>query len=139
MDTVSNPPAVRDRVGRPLWYFALAGALAGGAVLTSAVVPAEIYGLFWGPAAIGFSFVDRAITRSSPVAIRLRREVVVYVVVAGVLLVGALIAAAIFVRQSDSDAWVVWAISGLAFTVVAVAGWALDRRLSEVVPTRPPS
>jgi len=122
-----------------MWYFLLVGALAGGAVLTSPVLPADLYGLFWGPAAIGFSLVDRAITRSSPVAIRLRRGVVVYVVVAGVLLVGALIAAAIFVRQSDSDAWVVWTISGLAFVVFAAGSWALDRRLSEAAPARPPS
>jgi hypothetical protein len=139
MDTLSNPLAAHDRIGRPLWYFVLAGALAGAAVLTSAVVPAEVYGLVWGPAAIGFSFVDRAITRSSPVAIRLRRGVVGYVVVAGVLLAGALVAAALFVRSSNSDPWVVWAISGLTFVVFAAGSWVLDRRLSEVVPTRPPS
>jgi len=137
MDTVSSPSADVRPTGRPAWYFVLAGTVAAAAVLTSALIPAEIYGLVWAPLAVGFSFVDRAITRSSPVSIRLRRGAVVYVVVIAIVLVGALVAAAAFVR--DREVWVAWSIAVPAFFAVAAGSWVVDRRLSEAVPTTPPS
>ena len=139
MTSVSNPDnsGAGERAGRPLWYFVAAGAVAGGAVITSSLLPQEVFGLAWVAAAIVFSQIDRVVARSSPVSTRLRRGAVAYVVVIGILLVGALVAVVIAVR--DSELWVAWSMAGLAFAVFAGGSWIVDRRLSEATPPDPAS
>ena len=135
MQSVSNTDISpsRRRVGRPLWYFVVTGAVAAAAVITSSLLAPDVYGVAWLAATIAFTLFDRAVSRAMPVSIRLRRGAVVYVVVFGALLVVALVAAAIVARNSEQ--WVAWALGGLAFVTLAVAGWIVDRRLSETAPS----
>jgi hypothetical protein len=134
MHAVSNTykPSGTERSGRQLVYHLFAGSLSGAAVVAFAVLPQpEITGLgFTAAALLGqlISIITRRFS-AAPLATRLRRKraTIVYLVVAGVALIGAFVMDWTVVRGSDA-LWLAWTMAGLVFVVFASGAWIIGGR-----------
>lgn len=116
---------VADRqIVAPWWYYAIAGAIAGAAIVASAFLSQQLAGIFLVVAALFVGVASRIAAKSSGARLLIPATAagVGYLVALAVVVIGSLIVVWTVVRP-DGPSWLAWMLATLVFVVTLSGTW----------------